>query len=361
MSVDPMTPYQDLPPLPPKVDIETAEVLKAVIAAARALEKANTSANLLPNPRILIDAVPLLEAQASNEIENIVTTNDELFRAAHNVDKPTPATREGLRYREAMNLGHALLKERPITTNTAIAICSRITNIEVDVRSSAGTFIGNPATKQRIYTPPEGKNVILGHLAAWEEFLHGEDLLDPLIKLALLHYQFEAIHPFPDGNGRTGRILNVLYLVHEGMLDNPITYLSGYIVQHKAEYYRRLNAVTQDGEWIPWVLFMLRAVQVTSQWTSNLVYSVRGLLEEVVEALSGTGLPRRDTAYMLFEKPYARYRDFEQTLGVSRPTAAKYANKLEAMGVLEKMTVGREVLFVNRRYLDLLFNTDLPK
>lgn len=361
MSVDPKKPYQDLPLLPPACEVETPQVLRAVISASRALEKANTAAELLPNPRILIDSIPLLEAQASIEIENIVTTNDELFRAALEVGKPTPATREGLRYREAMNLGVALLKERPITVNMAKQICSRITNFGMDIRGGTGTYIGNPITKERIYTPPEGRSVILRHLANWEEFLHEDDSLDPLIKLALLHYQFEAIHPFSDGNGRTGRILNVLYLVHADLLTSPITYLSGYIVQHKQEYYRLLNGVTQRGEWIPWILFILRAVEVTSKWTSDLIYAVNTLIDEVVELLRGSGLPQRDVAFMLFEKPYARYRDFEAELGVSRQTAAKYAGKLEASGLLEKVSAGREVLFVNGRYLDLLFNTALPK
>lgn len=361
MSVDPNKPYQDLPALPPAYEVDTPDVLRAVISASRALEKANTAAELLPNPRILIDSIPLLEAQASIEIENIVTTNDELFRAAMDVEKPTPATREGLRYREALNLGIELLKDRPITIRMAAQICSRITNIEMDVRTAPGTYIGNPVTKERIYTPPEGKDVILRHVNAWEKFLNNDESLDPLIKLALLHYQFEAIHPFSDGNGRTGRILNVLYLVHSELLSSPITYLSGYIVQHKDEYYRLLNAVTQRGEWTPWILFILRAVEVTSKWTSDLVYNVRDLIEEVVERLKGTGLPQRDMAYMLFEKPYARYRDFEAALGVSRPTAAKYAARLEEDGLLEKVPAGREVLFVNRRYLNLLFNTALPK
>ncbi|MDD7465707.1 MAG: Fic/DOC family N-terminal domain-containing protein [Actinomycetaceae bacterium] len=361
MHNDPEVPYQHLPPLPPAQNIETVPVLKATIRAARALEGANIAANLLPNPHILIQAVPLLEAQASSEIENVVTTNDELFRAAHNVQSPSPATKEALQYSRAMYAGYETIQQKPLTTNTAKLVCSIITGITMDVRSEAGTYIGNPVTKARIYTPPENRDVILGHLAQWETFLNEDDSMDPLIKLALLHYQFEAIHPFSDGNGRTGRILNVLYLVQEGLLERPITYLSGYIVAHKDEYYRLLGGVTQRDEWEPWVLFMLDAVRVTSTWTSNLVYSIREQIDATVSILHKEGLPARDFAYILFEKPYLRYDDVMEHLGVSRPTASKYVQKLAQLGVVEPTKAGRSVLFINKKYLSLLFDTRLPQ
>lgn len=355
-----MKPFQDLPPLPPN-GVGTAEVYTAVIRASRALAKADAAAELLPNPDILIHSIPLLEAQASNEIENIVTTNDELFRAAHHVETPSPATREALRYRQALYVGSEAIRDRPLTTNTAKLVCSTITGVEMDIRRDVGTYIGNPVTKDRIYTPPEGQSVILEHLTKWESFLHNDMSLDPLIKLALLHYQFEAIHPFSDGNGRTGRILNVLYLVHEGLLRQPITYLSGYIVEHKDEYYRLLNNVTQKGDWIPWVLYMLNAVAITSQWTSNLVYVIRDQIEETIGLLHEGGMPARDLAYTLYEKPYLRYADLMVALNVSRPTAGKHAEKLVELGVLERYKTGRSVLFVNTRYLNILFNAKLPQ
>ncbi|MCI6574619.1 MAG: Fic/DOC family N-terminal domain-containing protein [Actinomycetaceae bacterium] len=361
MYTSPDLPYRDLPPLPPAQNIETASVLKATIGAARALAGANAAANLLPNPHILIQAVPLLEAQASNEIENIVTTNDELFRAAHNVQSPSPATKEALRYSKAIYAGYEMTQKKPLTTNTAKLICSTITGIDMDVRSEVSTYIGNPATKDRIYTPPEGKNVILDHMAHWEKFLNEDAALDPLIKLALLHYQFEAIHPFADGNGRTGRILNVLYLVQEGLLKQPVTYLSGYIVAHKDEYYRLLGGVTQRDEWESWILFMLDAVKVTSTWTSNLVYAIREQIDSTVRTLQKEAMPARDFAYMLFEKPYLRYSDIMKRVGVSRPTAGKYAQKLAELGTVEPTKVGRTMLFINDKYLSLLFNTKLPQ
>lgn len=252
------------------------------------------------------------------------------------------------------------MESRPLRTGIATDICSKITGFDMGVRTTHGTYIGNPATKERAYTPPQGRDVILGHMSKWEHFLHRDDSLDPLIKLALLHYQFEATHPFSDGNGRTGRILNVLYLVHEKLLKHPVTYLSGYIVQHKSEYYRRLNNVTQNGEWVEWILFILKAVEATSNWTTQLTSRVQALLEETVEVLYGTSIPARDRAYMFFEKPYARHRDFEYALGVSRPTAAKYANQLVNLGLLEKQAAGRNVIYMNGRYLDLIIGTEAP-
>ncbi|USR79174.1 Fic family protein [Arcanobacterium pinnipediorum] len=355
-----MKSFQNLPPLPPE-GIETAEVARALVKAARYLARADAAAELIPNPDILIHSIPLLEARASNEIENIVTTNEELFRAAHRIETPSGATREALRYSHALYRGFDVIRERPLAVNTAKLVCSTVIGFEMDIRSNAGTYIGNPTTKERIYTPPEGKDVILDHLSKWESFLHDDTSLDPLVKLALLHYQFEAIHPFSDGNGRTGRILNVLYLVHEGLLRQPITYLSGYIVQHKDEYYRLLNNVTQKNEWIPWVLFMLDAVAVTSQWTSNIIYSIRNQIEDTIRVLHDGGMPARDFAHVLFLKPYLRFSDLTQELNISRPTAGKHAEKLVELGVLERHKVGRNVLFINRQYLDLLFEAKLPE
>lgn len=362
MRVDPGKPYQDLPPLPPAINLLSPRIVRQTIAASRALATANTAAKRLPNPSILIHAIPLLEARASSEIENIVTTNDELFRAASNIATPTPATREALNYREALYAGLQSIQSRPLSINTAKLVCSKVTGITTDIRADSGTYIGNPATHERIYTPPEGKQTLLGHLSRWEGFLHeAQSEIDPLIKMALLHYQFEAIHPFRDGNGRTGRILNVLYLVHSGLLEHPITYLSGYIVEHKDEYYRRLNGVTQNGEWESWVKFMLEAVEQTSRWTDALVTRIYGLMEQSVQSLEGTNFPARDLAYLLFTQPYLRYADLMETMGISRPTAAKWATALVEMGLVVREKVGRHVILINHKYLEELFNTPLPQ
>lgn len=362
MRVDPKKPYQDLPPLPPRVNLLSPSLVRQTIAASRALATANTAAKRLPNPGILIHAIPLLEARASSEIENIVTTNDELFRAASNVATPTPATREALNYREALYAGLQSIQSRPLSINTAKLVCSKVTGITTDIRADSGTYIGNPATHERIYTPPEGKQTLLGHLSQWEAFLHEvPSEIDPLIKMALLHYQFEAIHPFRDGNGRTGRILNVLYLVHSGLLEQLITYLSGYIVEHKDEYYRRLNAVTQDGDWKSWVKFVLMAVEQTSQWTDALVTRIYDLMEQTVQILEGTGFPARDLAHLLFIQPYLRYADLMETMGISRPTATKWAASLVEMGLVTREKAGRRVILINHKYLEELFSTTLPQ
>lgn len=361
MRVDPGKPYQDLPPLPPATDLATGEIFRQTIAASRALATANASAKRLPNPQILIHAIPLLEARASSEIENIVTTNDELFRAAHSIDTPTPATREALNYREALYAGYRCLRERPLSVNTAKLVCSTITGIESDIRVDQGTYIGNPVTKARIYTPPQGRETILGHLTRWENFLHEQQTgIDPLIKMALLHYQFEAIHPFRDGNGRTGRVLNVLYLVHCGLLEQPITYLSGYIVEHKDEYYQLLNAVTQEQDWESWVKFILRGVEQTSNWTDSLVTSIYRLIDQTVSRLNETNYPARDLAYLLFTQPYLRYADLVENMRISRPTAMRWLSSLSEMGIVERHQVGNKVVFVNDLYLRELFATPLP-
>ena len=235
---DPNVPYNNLPPLPPRDEVETVAVLKAVIAANKELGALDSACRLIPNPAIITSTIPLREAQASSEIENIVTTNDELFRAAYAVDaEPTPATKEALRYNKALHLGVESLATRPLSIHTAQQVCSALQDAPAVVRSMPGTYIGDPVKKIKFYTPPEGKEIIEQHLSQWERFIYSDHGLDPLVLLALLHYQFEAIHPFYDGNGRTGRILNILLLVQEGLLRLPVLYLSGYIVNNKADYY----------------------------------------------------------------------------------------------------------------------------
>ena len=268
----PDRPYQDLPALPPSGVVETPAVLKATITASRALARLDGAYKRLPDPTMLINLIPLMEAQASSEIENIVTTNDELFKAANGaLPDVTPQVKEALRYREALRAGHESLATRPITTKTAIEVCSHIHARTAIIRDQPGTYIGNPTTGNRMYTPPEGRDVILDHLSAWERFLHSNHGLDPLVVMALSHYQFEAIHPFFDGNGRTGRVLNLLILIETGLLQLPILYLSGHVMRHKDTYYERLDAVTREDAWEPWILFMLDGVESTARWTLDLV------------------------------------------------------------------------------------------
>jgi len=221
----------------------------------------------IPNPTVLINTIPLLEAQASSEIENVVTTTDELFRHQSDDAAADTATRETLRYRTALRAGFDQTVQRGLTTATALEVCSTIKGRDMQIRALPGTRIGNPVTGELAYSPPEGRDVIIQKLDIWKRFVHEDDGLDPLVRMAAAHYQFEAIHPFADGNGRTGRILNVLMLVEAGLLRLPVLYLSRFIIDKKNDYYRLLLAVTAQGAWEEWVLYMLTGIEVTSQST----------------------------------------------------------------------------------------------
>ncbi len=245
----PDQPYNDLPPLPPAAEVETRPVLKQCIAARAALAELKQAAELLPNQGVLINALPLLEAQASSEIENIVTTTDRLFQYQRAGEKADPATREALRHSSALLEGYQVLKQTPLNTRTAEQVCSRIKGIEMQVRRVPGTALANQATGEVIYTPPVGEDLLRSKLANWERYLNEQRDVDPLIRMAIGHYQFEAIHPFTDGNGRTGRILNSLYLIQEDLLTLPILYLSRHIIKNKAEYYRLLLDITRSQAW----------------------------------------------------------------------------------------------------------------
>ena len=250
-------PYNALPPLPPAPEhMEAVPILKACISARAALAELKQAGELLPNQTLLINLVPLLEAKDSSEIENIVTTMDRLFQFAQEEGAADPATKEALRYRTALYQGFRQLDQRPLCVTTATEVCSTLKGQEMDLRKIPGTVIANQTVGKVVYTPPVGEDVIRNLLGNWEQFLHTEDDIDPLIKMAVSHYQFEAIHPFLDGNGRTGRIVNVLYLIEQQLLTLPILYLSRYIVQHKQDYYRLLTQVTREQDWQAWVLFM---------------------------------------------------------------------------------------------------------
>ncbi|MBF9011492.1 Fic family protein [Corynebacterium sp. CMW7794] len=354
---DPQQPFNELPPLPPADVVETVPVLKAIIDAKEKLAELRTACQLIPNPDIITSTIPLREARASSAIENIVTTNDELFRAAWQVDaEPTPATKEALRYSFALGAGVKSLDERPLSEKTARVVCSRLLDTEADVRSLPGTCIGNPLTQTRIYTPPEGKEVIEKHLAAWENYIYSEHDVDSLVKMALLHYQFEAIHPFYDGNGRTGRILNVLYLLQEQLLELPVLYLSGFIVEHKAEYYKRLNAVTAVGRWEEWLLFMINGVRAAAVDASDMITDLRALQETTAQEIRTAGViaPAKEMAELMLIKPYLRIQDVMDTGLVKRQTAASWLHHLVELGILEENRVGRGKVFINHRALAVL-------
>jgi Fic family protein len=348
--------YNDLPRLPPVVELETKPVLKQCIAARAALAELKQAAELLPNPAMLINTLPLLEAQASSEIENIVTTADKLFQHLQADAGADPATREALRYRHALLEGVKALKTRPLATRTAESICTQIKGVEMNVRRVPGTALANHATGEVIYTPPEGEAHIRDLLANWERFLHEEEAIDPLVRMAAAHYQFEAIHPFTDGNGRTGRVLNSLFLVEQGLLPLPILYLSRFIIANKADYYRLLLAVTREGAWESWLLYMLRAVEDTAVWTVAKIGAIRALAAHTADHVRRL-LPKiysRELVDIVFEQPYCRIANLVEAGVAERQAASRYLKALASIGVLREQTFGRERLFVHPKLMTLL-------
>ena len=357
-SFDPSIPYNDLPLLPPDPDrVETVEVLKGCIDARVALAELKQAAELIPNATVLVNALPTLEAQASSEIENIVTTADNMFRFMDTPDNAAdPATKETLRYRRALFDGTRKVRNGSLTIGTVIDVCRMIKDEKLDLRSKPGTNLRNRASGEVIYTPPVGQDVIKEKLENWEAFLHGPSKLDPLIRMAIQHYQFEAIHPFTDGNGRTGRILNVLYLVEQGLLDSPILYLSRYIIRNKAKYYGLLSDVTTKGAWAPWILFMLEGVAETCQWTTEKIRAIRELMQHTGEYIQRKApkIYSWELVQVLFMQPYCRIANLVDVGVAKRQTASVYLKQLVDIGVLDELRAGRDNLYVHPKYIELL-------
>lgn len=359
---DPATPYNDLPLLPPPMDkVETPEILKKCITARVALAELKQSAELIPNASVLVNALPLLEARASSEIENIVTTTDKLFEYMDIADnRADPATKEALRYRRALFEGTRAVQQASLTVATALDVCRTIKNEVLEIRSTSGTTLKNNATGELIYTPAEGQALIREKLANWEQFLNAPNELDPLIRMAVQHYQFEAIHPFADGNGRTGRILNVLYLVDQGLLPSPILYLSRYIIKRKADYYRLLMDVTIRQEWSAWILYMLDGIEDTCLWTTDKIRAIRELMRHTAKFIHRR-LPKTyswELVQLLFTQPYCRIANVVDAGLAKRQTASVYLKQLVELGVLNEIKSGRESLFVHPKYIELLTGDD---
>lgn len=354
---DPKRPYNELPPLPPGGDVETKAVLKRCVPARAALAELKIAGQLIPDQTVLINSIPILETKDSSAIENIVTTTDALFREVTNTDESDdPVAKEALRYRTALHQGFQSLRERPLTTRTAVEICRTITAIDLDIRRAPGTTLTNSYTGEVIYTPPEGETRLRDLLGNWERFLHDATDLDPLVRMAILHYQFEAIHPFVDGNGRTGRILNILALVQDGLIDLPTLYLSRHIVRTKADYYRLLQRVTTHQEWEPWILYMLTATEVTSIWTNAKIRAIRSLMDHTAEHIrqSAPKIYSREIVELIFNMPYCRIANVVERGIAKRQAASTYLKALCQAGVLLEEKVGRDKLFLHRKYLDLL-------
>jgi Fic family protein len=360
-SRDPTKPFNDLPRLPPAAELDSKQILKASMPARIAVAELRLAGRDIPDQSVLVNTIPLLEAKDSSEIENIVTTNDALFReASHADDGDDPAAKEALRYRAAIYMGAESLKSRPLTARTAIEVCSHIKGVDLDVRATPGTTLRNSFTGEVIYTPPEGADKLRELLANWEQFANATDDIDPLVRMAVLHYQFEAIHPFIDGNGRTGRILNILVLIQAGLLDIPTLYLSRHIVRTKGQYYTLLQGVTQRGEWEPWVLYMLTAVETTAKWTNARISAIRDLMAETATyvSINASSIYSWELIQTIFAQPYTRIGHLVDRGVAKRVAASRYLKQLAAIGVLEEEKVGRDKLFIHRKYMKLLGSDD---
>lgn len=360
-----------LPSQVPMQEWESARVLKACVRSRAALGALNEAAATLPNPDVMLSSLVLLESQASSEIENIVTTADALFEAQQDASRADAPTKETLAYRSSLYHGLKAISQRPLSTRLIEEICSLTKGIEMQVRRVPGTQLSNSRTGETIYTPPQGEALLRDKLANWEWFCHvdasdprSDDerfiaTLDPLVRMAVLHYQFEAIHPFLDGNGRTGRVINLLFLVQQGLLGQPVLYLSRYILQHRARYYELLLAVSREGSvgaWQEWIVYMLDAVHETAQWTLAKIKAINRLMSETQTLIqTNTKLGKQsDLIELLFKLPYCRIADVVDADIAKRQTAAVYLQSLADAGILSVQERGREKLFLNHRLIALL-------
>lgn len=352
-------PYNQLPVLPPPQEkIETVNVLRQLVKSSVALAELKGLAMTLPNPSILLNAVILKEARASSEIENVITTHDKLYQAlsAKGIE-PDSATKEVLRYREAALFGFNFIKQKGfLSTNAIISIQKILEENNAGIRKLPGTALRHTATNKVIYTPPDDHETILKLMGNLENYLNEQGDISPLIKMAVQHYQFESIHPFYDGNGRTGRIINILYIILNKLLETPILYLSDYIINNKSNYYRLLQEVRTKNKWEDWILYMLEGVEETSHETIAQIKSIQKLFITTQEKIKKEAPKAYDKELIeiLFEHPYCKTEILTTRLKISRITASKYLKQLEGIGVLKSKQVWKETLYINTKLFELL-------
>lgn len=336
--------------------IETINILKAENKAAKALAELKGVANLIPNQSVLINAVVLQEAKDSSEIENIITTKDELYKAiSETVKKVDSATKEVMFYREALYKGFKQIKEHGFISITDIVNIQKVlVQNDAGIRTLPGTKLINDRTNEVVYTPPQTKEEIYELLKNFVEYLNNDD--DTLAKLAVLHYQFESIHPFYDGNGRTGRIVNILYLILKHHLEVPILYLSSYIIRNKEQYYELLQKVRTDEKWENWIIFILKGIEKTAVETIRKVKTIKELLDNTIEKVKAEApkIYSKELVETLFENPYCRTEFIVKALGVERKAASRYLHKMEDIGILTCVKFGKDNLFINTGLMDLL-------
>jgi len=352
-------PYNKLEKLPPlREKVETIEILRQTNKSTAALAELKGIAKTIPNQAMLINAIVLQEAKDSSEIENIITTQDELYKAL-TVNKTTVSaeTKEVVNYRKAIFSGFELAKEQGfIKVNDIVSIQQLLVDNVAGIRSTPGTVLKNEKTGEVVYTPPQDKAEITDLLSNFINHYNQQDDLSPLINLAILHFQFESIHPFYDGNGRTGRILNILYLILNDLIDVPILYLSSYIIDKKAEYYRLLNQTNRLGKWDEWIMFMLKAVETTSKDTITRITNIKNLLDITIIKVQSEApkVYRKELVELLFEQPYSKIEFVVSKLGVERKAASRYLKELESIGILESQKVGRETVYINKELIEIL-------
>lgn len=356
-----MTSYE-IPILPLRVDVETKAVLKRLAPAHRRLAELKGVSRTIPNEQILINTLTLQEAKDSSAIENIITTHDELFKAELFIESLTsPAAKEVQNYAHALRHGFKLVRgPRLLTESHIIEIQEGLERNKAGYRRVPGTEIRNQLTGETVYIPPQDPEKIKMLMRNLSDFINNDEVsdLDHLIKLAIIHHQFESIHPFYDGNGRTGRIVNILYLVINDLLELPVLYLSRYFIQYKSEYYRLLQDVRDNGNWEPWILFTLRGVEETALQTIRLIEHMRAIMADYKVRLR-RDLPKlysQDLLNNLFRHPYTKIDFIEQELGVTRKTASKYLNQLVTHGYLRLLRIGRSNFYLNDPLFDLFLN-----
>jgi len=355
-------PFNELPLLPPALEkMESIAILKQESKAAVAVAELKGLAKTLPNPSILLNAIVLKEAQASSEVENIITTHDKLYQALTAISvQADPATKEVLRYREALLSGFKEIAEKGfINTNSICRIQAILEENEAGIRQLPGTALKNDLTGVIIYTPPDDKDTINHLMRNLENYLNEEPGdISPFIRMAIQHYQFESIHPFYDGNGRTGRILNVLYLILHKQLELPIIFLSGYIIAHKSTYYRLLQEVRTKGSWEEWILFMLQATETTARQTIEQIKAIHQLFDELQRKVKQEALRiySKDLIEQLFVHPYSKIEYIASSLGLERKAASRYLKTLHQIGVLNLKQIGKENIYINDGLYKLLKN-----
>jgi Fic family protein len=350
----------DLLPLPDSVELESRAVLRQAAQAHRRLAELKGAATTIPNEGILIDTLGLQEAKDSSSIENIVTTQDELFRADAALDKfDSPAAKEVHDYAAALRVGFERTRKQGfLRLEDILAVQEMLIKNRAGLRKVPGTVLKNEQTGETVYEPPQDAKEIVSLMDNFVAYLNRneENDPDPLIRMAILHYQFESIHPFYDGNGRAGRILNLLYLVLHGLLDFPVLYLSRYILRNKREYYQGLQSVREQGAWEAWLLYILKAVEETSRETLERVIGIRKLMLDTRRKLRTDykKIYSQDLLNNLFRHPYTKIEFIERDLEVSRPTATKYLDELAKGGIIRKMKLGRANFYVNDPLFELL-------